>query len=209
MRRDAERNRQRILDAARILLGERGLDVSHDEIAEAAEVGVGTVYRRFPDRDSLIEALFGEQVDEVVAAARSAATIEDPWDALVTFLTDALALQACNRGFKELIMQTSRAPGLTSQARQQISPVVNDLVQRAQRSGQLRLDVNVNDIALVPIMVGTIIDSARVVDPQLWQRALALVLDGFRTRETRCLPGAPPTNEQYEAIMSCWRPPSR
>lgn len=209
LRRDAERNRQRILGAARVLFSERGLDVSHDEIADAAEVGVGTVYRRFPDRTSLIDALFAEQIDEVVATARAAALIDDPWDALVSFLTNVLALQACDRGFKDLLMRAGWSSRLTAQARQQIAPVVDELVVRAQRSGQLRPDVNVYDIALVPHMVGSIMDSARDVDPQLWRRTLAVVLEGLRAREQQDLPGAPPTNEQYEQLMSSGHPQGR
>jgi AcrR family transcriptional regulator len=74
-RRDAERNRQRILAAAAGLISEQGLGVSHDQIAQAADVAVGTVYRRFPDKASLVEALFADQVDAVVAAARAALQI--------------------------------------------------------------------------------------------------------------------------------------
>ncbi len=210
LRRDAERNRQRILDAARRLFTERGLDVSHDEIADAAEVGVGTVYRRFPDRESLIDALFTEQVDEVVASARAAAQIADPWDALVSFFTEALTQQSCNRGLKELTMGTSRGSRLVAHAQQQIAPVVEELVLRAQRSGQLRADVGVQDIALVPLMVGAVMDGARDVAPDLWQRVLAMTLEGLKARpDLSPLPGDPPTAEQHEKIMTSWRPPGR
>lgn len=209
LRRDAERNRLRILDAARTLFTDRGLDVSHDEIADAAEVGVGTVYRRFPDRESLIDALFAEQVEQVVAAAREAALLDDPWVGLVTFLTQAMYEQSCNRGLKELTMGTSRASRLAAHARGLIAPVVDDLVVRAQRSGDLRADVGVNDIALVPLMVGAVMDSARDIDPQLWRRMLAIVLEGLRAREQDPLPGSMPTDTQYEEMMSCWRPPGR
>lgn len=81
LRRDAERNRQRILTAARTLFAEQGLGVSHDQLAAAADVAVGTVYRRFPTKESLIEALFTEEVDDVVAMADAALQIADPWDA--------------------------------------------------------------------------------------------------------------------------------
>src|SRR3954468_13526994 len=84
LRRDAERNRQRILAAARTLFAEQGLGVSHDQLAEAADVAVGSVYRRFPDKESLIEALFAEEVDDVFAMADAALRIADPWEALVT-----------------------------------------------------------------------------------------------------------------------------
>ena len=82
LRKDAERNRQRIIDAAREVFAERGLGVSLDDIARHAGVGVGTVYRRFPDKEQLIDALFDERLDAIAARAESATEIADPWLAL-------------------------------------------------------------------------------------------------------------------------------
>ena len=78
LRRDAERNRQRILEAARVVFAERGLSGSHDDIAREAGVGVGTVYRRFPDKEQLIDALFEERIEEIADVARAAADHPDP-----------------------------------------------------------------------------------------------------------------------------------
>ena len=79
-------------------VAQRGLGISHDEIARAADVAVGTVYRRFPDKESLVEALYADRLDEVVAAAEAARDLPDPWQALVTFMTETLENQAHNRG---------------------------------------------------------------------------------------------------------------
>src|SRR4051812_10369916 len=132
LRRDAERNRQRILDAARTLIAEQGLGVSHDQLAEAADVAVGTVYRRFPDKESLIEALFAEHIEGVVALARAALEIADPWEGLVTFLTQALQIQAGNRGLKELALGGAPGLAMVCRAQEQISPVMSELVGRAR-----------------------------------------------------------------------------
>ena len=86
LRADAERNRQRILDAAADLFAERGLQVSLDEVAERAGVGVGTVYRRFPDREALIDALFQVRVEEFIGIAREAAADPDAWAGLTRFI---------------------------------------------------------------------------------------------------------------------------
>src|SRR5262245_32959710 len=94
LRRDAERNRQRIVDAARALVAERGLDVSHDDIARAADVGVGTVYRRFPAKQDLFDELLAEQVADLVAAAERARDDPDPWSGLTAFVTGNLERQA-------------------------------------------------------------------------------------------------------------------
>ena len=100
LRADAERNRQRILDAAKTLFAERGVDVSVEEIAAAACVGIGTFYRRFPDRESLVEAVFETKMEQVVQAARDALEIEDPWDAFRTFVLTVARMHAHDRGLK-------------------------------------------------------------------------------------------------------------
>src|SRR3954471_19846352 len=86
LRADAERNRRRILAAAREVFARRGLDAGLDEIARHAGVGTGTVYRRFPDKNKLVEALFEERLDQVLACAQRAAEHPDPWEGLTTAL---------------------------------------------------------------------------------------------------------------------------
>src|SRR5438552_7742440 len=103
LRRDAERNRQRILDAARELFTERGLTVTLNDIAHHAGCGVGTVYRRFPDKELLIDALFEERIDELVDFANEGLADPDPWHGLVRFLERALDAQTRDRGLKEVL----------------------------------------------------------------------------------------------------------
>src|ERR1700728_5125884 len=86
LRRDAERNRQRILAAAADVFTERGLDATLDEVAKAAGVGIGTVYRRFPDKETLVSELFRERIDALVTVAETACTAPDPWRGLVSYL---------------------------------------------------------------------------------------------------------------------------
>src|SRR5688500_1594373 len=97
LRADAERNRARILAAAAEVFAERGLDVSLDDIAAHAGVGVGTVYRRFPDKDALIDALFEDKIDRVVALADDALEIEDPWEGFTTFMRGMCRMPAGGR----------------------------------------------------------------------------------------------------------------
>src|SRR5262249_42662504 len=93
LRRDAERNRLRILDAARELCAERGLEVTLDDVAHRAGVGVGTVYRRFPDKEQLIDALFEERLVEFSAIGEEALAAEDPLEGLGSFLERMIELQ--------------------------------------------------------------------------------------------------------------------
>jgi AcrR family transcriptional regulator len=210
LRRDAERNRRRILDAARALVAEVGLEVSHDDIARAAEVGVGTVYRRFPDKQALIDELFDECVDQIIALVDAARALDDPWQGLCAFVAGNLELQAGDQGLKELMLGSSRAGDLAQRAQRRIGPAVRELVTRAHASGQLRPDVGVEDLPLIQMMVGAVMEDARHIDPTLWRRALALVLDGYRAGTARDpLPGATPSTEDIEQVLSHWRPPRR
>src|SRR5581483_1750307 len=128
LRKDAERNRQRILDAARELFMERGLGVTLNDVAHHAGVGVGTVYRRFPDKAQLIDGLFEQRVEEIVAIAQAAMEDPDPWQGLVSFLEGALELQAEDRAIKELILGGSGGLERVSRIRARMYPLVNDLV---------------------------------------------------------------------------------
>jgi AcrR family transcriptional regulator len=202
LRRDAERNRLRILQAAREVFADRGLDASLDQIAAHAGVGVGTVYRRFPDKDALIDALFEERIDEVTAAGQRALCASDPWEGLVGFVQQANALQARDRGLRQALL--SRGAHRTERAREKIIPIATELVARAQQAGSLRADLDVFDLPLIDVMVSAIADITREVSPELWQRALTIIIDGLATtRQTPTpLPGKPLDRDQLATAFS-------
>jgi AcrR family transcriptional regulator len=204
LRRDAEANRQRILTAARRLFSETGLAVSHNDVARAAEVGVGTVYRRFPHKEDLLLALFEDQVEQVVRLAETAGARADPWRGLYVFLEAMLQMQADDRGLHEYLLG-SQAPSLAGRATERISPVVAELLARAKELGQVRADVEVQDVALVPVLVGAVLDRTRGVAPDQWRRVLALVMDGFRPPAEGALPGRPLDPEQLEQVFTSWK----
>lgn len=202
LRRDAERNRRRILDAARRLVAEHGLGVSHDDIAREARVGVGTVYRRYPDKQQLFDALFFDRVEAVAALAEEALADDDAWHGLSRFLEGVFEMQVDDRGLREF-MTRGGDTGLAAQAGARIQPVVGELVRRAHADGTLRADVDMGDIPLIPVMVGAIMDGARHVEPELWRRVLAVIVDGIAAgpRSAR-LPGEPPAPEALAAILT-------
>jgi AcrR family transcriptional regulator len=185
LRADAERNRRRLLDAAAELFTERGLDVTLDEIARHAGVGTGTAYRRFANKDALIDALFEERIDELVALARSCLEVEDPWIALVTYIERALELQGADRGLKQLL-HGARGEDRVAASKQRLAPVVGELVQRAVDAGVVRADLELTDVPVINFMLSSVAELARDVEPELWRRYLAIVLDGLRA------PGATP-----------------
>jgi len=211
LRADAERNRRRLLDAARELFAQRGLQVTLDDIAHHAGLGVGTAYRRFASREKLIDALFEERVGDIVALAREALEAEDPWEGLVCFLERSLELQAADRGLKELLLGTAEGRERVASIRAQMRPLAAELVRRAQDAGCLRRDFAPQDMPLLQIMLGAIVDASQPVQPELWRRYLALILDGMRTDGGAREPLAvPPVDWSHLAgVMSCWRPPQR
>jgi AcrR family transcriptional regulator len=205
LRRDAERNRRRILDAARVVFAERGLSGSHDDIAREAGVGVGTVYRRFPDKEQLIDALFEARIEEIADIARAAADHPDPWEALVGFLIRSQELQSEDRGLKEIVLGGARGAERAVAARSLIAPLVAQILQRAKNAGVVRSDIALTDLPLVQLAVGTIAESSRAVAPDVWRRVMTLVLDGLRAECARSELVSPALGqEQADAVMACY-----
>jgi AcrR family transcriptional regulator len=169
LRADAERNRQRLLAAAKDLFATRGLDVTLDEVARHAHVGTGTAYRRFPNKDALIDALMVDRIGELAAIARECLEDPDPWRGLTGYFERALALQAADRGLKEVLFSSGRGRERSNHARRAIAPVGGDL--------------ETSDVPLINFMLNTIVDFGRGVDPDLYKRYLAIVLDGLRPRD--------------------------
>ena len=211
LRRDAERNRRRILAAAADAFAEGGLAVTMDEIARRAGVGVGTVYRRFPDKELLIEALFDQRIDELVALAAAARDDPDPSAGLVRFFETFLAVQAADRGLKDVVLGTARGAGRAAGARDRIGPIVDELVARARAAGGVRPDVAASDLAVIQFMLGAVIDFTHDVAPETWRRVLAIVLDGLRPRRDAPtpLPARALDDGELERAMEAWRKPAR
>jgi AcrR family transcriptional regulator len=211
LRRDAERNRRRILDAAPVVFARRGLSATMDEIAHEAGVGVGTVYRRFPTKDDLIDALFVDRIGELVAAAEEALASPDPWEGFVWFLERSLHLQAQDQGLKEIVVSTGHGREHVTQVREQLIPLVLELVERAHAAGRLRPDFDPYDMPVIQAMLGTVFDFSGDISPELWRRFFAIVLDGLRARGDGLTPLEPPalSEEQTDRAMAAWKSPKR
>jgi AcrR family transcriptional regulator len=198
LRRDAERNRRRILEAAAEVFAERGLGVTMDDIADDAGVGV---------KELLIEALFEERIAELVALGQAALGVDDPWQGLVGFLERGLALQAANRGLKEIVLGTAHGRDRVAGVRKRLQPIAQALVARAQAAGQLRPEIEATDLPVIQMMLGAIVDFTRDIDAETWRRMLAIVIDGLRAREPRTPLPAPALDlDQLGAAMRAWRP---
>ncbi|MFI5658428.1 TetR/AcrR family transcriptional regulator [Streptomyces sp. NPDC051684] len=188
LRADAERNRQRIIAAAREVFAERGVEVTLDDIARHAGVGVGTVYRRFADREELIEAVFEDQVERLAAAAEEATRCQDPWTGLEQLLTVAGQYFADNRGLRTILLEGGSDRPRTVGMRERLTPAVTAVLTRAQQAGTLRADIEATDVPLIHIMLMAAAEQGRAVTPDLWKRYLTLILDGLRQDRDRPTP---------------------
>lgn len=206
LRRDAERNRQRILETAGALFAERGLGVSLDEIARHAGVGVGTVYRRFPDKEQLIDALFEDRLTEILATATASLEISDPWEGLAHFIERSMELQVADRALKELLLSTTTAHARIEQGRSQIQPVVEAILDRARAAGAVREDLDISDVLLLQHAIGEAADYTHEVAPEAWRRILCIALDGLRPdrRRPSPMPVPPLDDEQVDCTMREW-----
>lgn len=203
LRRDAERNRQRLLDAAAELFAERGLSVQLPDIAARAGVGVATAYRRFPDREALIDELFNQRMAVVVAAARDGLDADDPWEGFAGSITRILEHQASSRGLAQLMVGEIRTDERKARLRAHLYPVMHELVLRAQAAGTLRPDVVTTDVPILNLMLAAGLQATHPVAPDHWRRMLAIVLDGLRTRRDGPSPLPSPGLDlpQTEAVM--------
>ncbi len=203
LRRDAERNRQRILHAAAEVFTQRGLDATLDDVARQAGVGVGTVYRRFPDKESLVAELFQDRIDTLVAVAEEACTAADPWQAFVSYLEYAAATMAGDLGLRQLMMFATYGKDKVAYAREQMRPAVTKLVERAQAAGALRGDFDATDVPLIALMLSAAAEYAGPVQPDIWRRYLTLIVDGMppARQGTTALPVPALTPEEIEESM--------
>jgi AcrR family transcriptional regulator len=202
LRRDAERNRALILEAAREAFAERGLGVTLDEVARRAGVGVGTVYRRFADKEALVEALFEERVRAIVELGHAALAEEDPWDGVVRWVEGMLGLVAADRGLHDVLTSTAYGRERVAEARGQIAPLAIRIVERAQEAGRLRADFSAGDVPMLIFMIGRLAEYTHGVAPDLWQRYAAMFLDGARAGAgPEPLPVPALEIEQVSAVM--------
>ena len=211
LRRDAERNRRLALRAAEELFAERGLDVTLDDVARRAGLGVGTVYRRFAGKEELIEALFADKLTALAELAESAAADPDPGRGLAGFLTESCARQTADRGLRELVLGHRHAPARCAAVTDRLAPALRTLVARAHAAGALRADVTAEDLPVLLLMVGAAADFGHDADPQFWRRHLAVLLDGLAPARggTRPLPRPPLSAEALDAAMNSFPPPRR
>lgn len=177
MRADARRNYERLLDAGRAVLTARGSEASMEEIAKAADVGVGTLYRHFPRRIDLVEAVYREDVDGLATLAGQLAETAGPWEGLVEWLQAFVRYAQSKRVFlTELHEAFEKNPNFKLDSRDKIATAAATVLRRAQQAGVARSDIDQDD--LMQLVGGMCMARASAL-PQN-ERLLRLVLDGIR-----------------------------
>jgi AcrR family transcriptional regulator len=200
LRRDAQRNRDLIVAAARDAFATHGLETSVEEVARRAGVGMGTLYRRFPSKEDLIDAVLADAFEEYAAAVEDALTLEDAWEGFSHFFERAFALHAENRGLKDAIATHRHGRERANAMRARVRPLLARLVERAQEQGTLRADFTLVDIPLLLWAGGRVNDAGGTIAPELWRRYLGLVLDGLRAEAATPLPQPPLTRAQLDCV---------
>jgi AcrR family transcriptional regulator len=179
-RADARRNRKRILEAARLQFSEHGLDVHIERIALAAGVGVGTVYRNFPTKEDLLQALVDERFAYFAEIARAGLEDPDPWRGFCTMMRESARVTAEDRAVSEAMDQL---PGVCECSADKVGlrEAGNELVERAKATGKLRSDFQVDDIGSLMCGLGRA-TAQRESGPQpmSWERYVEILLAGLR-----------------------------
>lgn len=199
LRSDAAENRGRIVEVARELFAARGLDVQMATIARRAGVGVATLYRRFPTKESLISEAFADQFDTCLGAVDEALADPDPWHGLCTAIEKICAMQAVDRGFSAAIMAAFPDAFDIERARSRAVRGVAELVERAKQAGQLRADFVPDDLTLVLMANNGIVAATPEATLAASRRLVAYLLNSFRAGQSGPLP--PPAELDLRDVL--------
>ena len=187
LRADARRNQRAVLAAAKQLFADQGLEAQMPDIARAAKVGVGTVYRHFRTKEELIAALADERFERMAQKARESLEADDPWEGFCDFIRFSVQIQADDRGLCEVMGSRPDVMGAAAEAAG-LPELADKLVKRAQRSGDLRRDLEWEDVPMIACGLGSVTHSTVGPAAGRWPRLIEIILDGVRAPAGRKLP---------------------
>lgn len=207
-RKDVLRNRALLLESADALIREHGMDLSLNAVAHHAGVGVGTVYRHFPDRAALIQAMFEQRVDLVEGVLKAHLADIDPIAGLRAVVFEICDMQTADRGVWEL-MSSGNEDTHRQVVESRLQPHIEQLAARANALGRLRLDFQTNDLAVIFWTGGALNAYLERVAPGAWRRYIQLMFDGYLADDDPAREPndqAPLSFDQIDAAMRGWRP---
>jgi AcrR family transcriptional regulator len=183
MRADARRNRARVLEVAEEVFATKGTSASTEEIAKAAGVGVGTVFRHFPTKESLLEAVFVRRMRRLADEADALSTADDPGTAFFSFFARVVEQSATKNAFGDALAEAGvDVRAVASGVGVDFRAAIGALLDRAQRAGAVRDDVAIPEVLIILLGASRAAEAAGGKDPALRDKALAVVLDGLRPR---------------------------
>jgi AcrR family transcriptional regulator len=201
LRADAQRNRERIIVAAREVFGQRGLDVPVEDIARHAGVGVATLYRRFPTRADLMAGAFEAKMAAYADAVGSALAEPDPWAGFCGYIERVCTMQAQDRGFANVLTMTFPTARQFEAERDRAYHGFGELIRRAQAVGRLRADFVGEDLAMLLMASAGVIAGTADAAPDTWRRFAAYMIQAFSARNTEPLPPPPTPTAMYRALL--------
>ena len=207
VRKDVLRNRALLLEAADAVIREHGMDLSLNAVAHRAGVGVGTVYRHFPDREALIDALFAQRVDRVYEIMSAHVKDDDPVAGLRAAVFDICQMQATDRGVWE-VASAGRGEAHREIVQIRLLPMTKKLVQRANSTGRLRVKFEANDLPVLLWTGGALHGYLGAESPTAWWRYVQLLFDSFLSDDDparKPIEHRAPSIDQIDAAMRKWR----
>ncbi|MEV0703662.1 helix-turn-helix domain-containing protein [Saccharopolyspora sp. NPDC050389] len=192
LRADARQNRDRIVEVARELFAERGLDVPMAAIARHAHVGVATLYRRFPTKQALVTEVFADQFATCVSVVHDALADPDPWHGFRTAIEKVCAMQAVDRGFSAAFIAAFPDAVDVEQEQHHAMQGFAELTRRAKATGQLRADFALGDLALLLMANGGVVAESAEASLAASRRLVAYLLSAFRATQAEPLPPPAP-----------------
>ncbi|MGW0845538.1 TetR/AcrR family transcriptional regulator [Streptomyces sp. NPDC002787] len=189
-RRDAQRNRELLVAAAHEVFTEQGLDAPLDVIARRAGVGNATLYRHFPTRAALIDAVFHDQLTDTMAVGERVRDAPDAWSGLNEYLGAVFGTLSADRGTNDLMTTHVRGVGVLEAVHEHNRRTLDHLLGRGRDEGTVRPDVTTEDVLFALAALGRAVPAlTTATTPDAWRRPLALLLDSLRTPQR---PGTPP-----------------
>jgi AcrR family transcriptional regulator len=179
LRADARRNRERVIAAAREVFAEQGREAQMDDVARHAAVGVGTVYRHFPTKEALLEALAVDAFERLIARIRECLSIADPWEAFTSALWAGAEILSADRALAEVMVEIPGPVPLGLESQLELTQTMTRLLERAQAAGVLRADLVLDDIPMVMCGMGAATRKTHMC-PDAWRRHMTIILDGLR-----------------------------
>ncbi|MDX3645815.1 helix-turn-helix domain-containing protein [Streptomyces sp. MB09-02B] len=207
LRSDAERNRGRIIAAARTVFARDGLHASMASVAREASVGIATMFRRFPTKEELVDAVFADRMGAYADAVTVALDDPDPWTGFVGYIEAACAMQAADSGFADVLTTTFPTAKVLERRRNEAYAAMVELIGRAKAAGRLREDFDTSDLVLLHMATAGVVSATGDAAPDAWRRVAALFVQAFEAPARAPLPASPGHDALYRAMLRAEQPP--